>query len=226
MPTIPFRRISYQNGTAQSSLDMMKERGLKAVDDPDQYALKVVDTDTGEIAACAFWEYTQSMTDEDWDREREEAVKSLKSRPEARQDIVLECIYKEQDSKRRIMGHTRWWGMYLYVIVLGLLSPCANFLLLELSSLNTLPKYQRRGIGSMLMKWGTDRLEEMQVPSFIIATDQGYGLYIRHGYKEIERWEIDMGRWPQWGWNGMYKNVFLTRYPAKPAEPETGGSGL
>ena len=122
-----FRRIAYPNGMAQSSLDMMKERGIKAVDDPDQYALKVVDTDTGEIAACAFWAFTNSMTDEDWDREREEAVKALRSRPEARQDIVSECIYKEQDSKRRIMGHTRWWGMYRYVIGLRLLSPCANF---------------------------------------------------------------------------------------------------
>ena len=78
----------------------------------------------------------------------------------------------------------------------------------------------------MLMRWGTDKLEEMQVPSFIISTDQGHGLYIKHGYKEIERWEIDMGRWPQWGGNGMYKNIFLTRYPAKPAQPETGGSEL
>ena len=112
-----FRRIAYPNGMAQSSLDMMKERGIKAV----------VDTDTGEIAACAFWAFTNSMTDEDWDLEREEAVKALRSRPEARQDIVSECIYKEQDSKRRIMGHTRWWGMYRYVIGLRLLSPCANF---------------------------------------------------------------------------------------------------
>lgn len=189
----PFRRILYPNGMAQSSLDMIKDSRVEAVDDPDQYALKVVDTDTGEIAACAVWAYTQAMTDEDWDRETEEA---LNSRPEARQEIVSEFIYKEQDFKRRIMGHTRWW---------------------ELVSLNTLPKYQRRGIGSMLMEWGTDKLEEMQVPSFIIASSQGYGLYIKHGYKEIERWEIDMGRWSQWGGNGMFKNFFLTRYPAKPA---------
>ena len=78
----------------------------------------------------------------------------------------------------------------------------------------------------MLMKWGIDKLDEMQVPSFIVSSEQGYGLYMKHGYKEIDRWEIDMGRWPQWGGNGMYMNAFLTRYPAKPAQPETGGSGL
>ncbi len=103
----PFRRILYPNGMAQSSLDRIKESWVNAVDDPDKYALQVIDTDTGEMAASALWAYTQAMTDGDWDREREEALKSY---PEARQDIVLEFVYEEQDSKRRIMGHTRWWG--------------------------------------------------------------------------------------------------------------------
>lgn len=61
----------------------------------------------------------------------------------------------------------------------------------------------------MLMKWGTDKLEEMKVPWFILSTDQGYGLYLKHGFKEIERWETDMSRWLPG--QGMYKNVFLTR---------------
>lgn len=65
----------------------------------------------------------------------------------------------------------------------------------------------------MLMKWGTDKLEDMKVPGFILSMDQGYGLYLKHGFKhgfkEIERWETDMGRWPPG--QGVYKNVFLTR---------------
>ena len=105
-----FQRLLFPSGIAQSSLDMIKESRVNAVDDPDKYALKVVDTDTGEIAAAAVWVYTQAMTDEGWDRERHEKEEALKSYPEVRQDILLEFIYKEQDSKRRIMGHTRWWG--------------------------------------------------------------------------------------------------------------------
>ena len=103
------RRILFPKGMAQSSFDMIKDSRINAVDDPDKYALKVVDTDTGEVAACAVWAYTKAMTDEEWDREREEVLKSYS---EARQDIRSEFIYKEQDSKRRIMGHTRWWGEY------------------------------------------------------------------------------------------------------------------
>lgn len=69
----------------------------------------------------------------------------------------------------------------------------------------------------MLMKWGTDKLEEIKVPGFIIATDQGFGLYIKHGFKKVEHWEVDLGQWPQWGEAGAYKNVFLTREPLESA---------
>lgn len=48
----------------------------------------------------------------------------------------------------------------------------------------------------MLLKWGTEKLEEMNVPGFIVSTDQGYGLYLKDGSKENERWEVDMSRWP------------------------------
>lgn len=63
----------------------------------------------------------------------------------------------------------------------------------------------------MLMKWGIDKLEEMKVPGFIISSDEGYGLYLKHDFKEIERWEVDLRRWPPA--HGMYKNVYLTRMP-------------
>ena len=81
----------------------------------------------------------------------------------------------------------------------------------------------------MLVKWGTDKLEEMKVPGYIVSTDQGYGLYIKHGFKEYERWEVDMSRWPPG--EGMYKNAFLIRMPSdyaslSPSSREGGLSGL
>ena len=63
----------------------------------------------------------------------------------------------------------------------------------------------------MLVKWGTDRIEAMKVPGFVIATNQGYGLYLKHGFKEVDRWEADMSRWPPG--QGIYKNIFLTKMP-------------
>lgn len=184
-----FRAIVLPNGMSQTSIDKVVQWRQRAIDDSNQYLLKVVDTDNNDkMAGCAVWECTKAMTNEDWERSKRDAPNAY---PEARHDILGEFLIKEQDSKCRIMGHTRW---------------------LELNALNTLPAYQRRGVGSMLMKWGTDKLEEMKVPGFIVSTDQGYGLYIKHGFKEIERWETDLSRW-QPG-QGMYKNVFLTRMPS------------
>lgn len=66
----------------------------------------------------------------------------------------------------------------------------------------------------MLVEWGTDRLEEeMKVPGFIISTDQGFGLYVRHLFRKLERWEVDLGQWPQFGGSGPYKDVYLIRQP-------------
>lgn len=64
----------------------------------------------------------------------------------------------------------------------------------------------------MLMDWGVGKLEEMKVPGYIVSTNQGYGLYLKHGFKEIGRWEVDMSQWPPG--EGMYKNAFLTRMPS------------
>ncbi len=62
----------------------------------------------------------------------------------------------------------------------------------------------------MLMKWGIDRLEQMKMPSVVVSTEQGFEFYKKHGYKEVQRWDIDLGRW---GGDGYYKNIILERYP-------------
>ena len=103
-----FRTIALPNGMSQASIDGIVRGRQKAVDDPDKYALKVVDTDNHDkMAGCAVWEYTKAMTDEDWERAKEEAPKAY---PEARHDIVDEPILIEQEFKHRVMGHSRWFG--------------------------------------------------------------------------------------------------------------------
>lgn len=103
-----FRTIALLNGMSQVSIDRLVRERQQAIDDPDKYTLKVVDTDNNDkMAGCAVWEYTKAMTDEDWERAKEEAPKAY---PEARHDILDQFILKEQEFKRQIMGHTRWFG--------------------------------------------------------------------------------------------------------------------
>ena len=114
-----FRAIALPTAMSQVSIEKIVEERQKAVDDPDKYAFKVIDTDNNDkMAGCAVWEYTEAMTDEDWERAKEEAPKAY---PEARHDILDEFIAKEQEARRRIMGHKRWLGELapaLYIAVM------------------------------------------------------------------------------------------------------------
>ena len=104
----PFRAIVNPNGESQTAVDKIVASRQKAVDDPDKYAFKVVDTDNDDrMVGCAIWAYTKARTDEDWDRAKEEAPSAF---PDARLDILGPFLDKHQDAQRRIQGHTRWWG--------------------------------------------------------------------------------------------------------------------
>ena len=104
----PFRAIVLPTGMSQVSIDHLVKQCQKAVDDPEKYALKVVDTENSDaMAGCAVWEYTKARSDVDWDRKREEGADAF---PEARLDIRNEFVAKEHVIQRRIMGHTRWLG--------------------------------------------------------------------------------------------------------------------
>ena len=99
----PFRAIVLPTGLSQASIDQIVEARQKAVDDPDQFALKVVDTDNkNRMVGSAVWIYTKAMTDEDWAKEEPKVY------PESRTDILDDISVKDLVLKRQIMGHTRW----------------------------------------------------------------------------------------------------------------------
>lgn len=103
----PFRAIVFPT-VGQATMEQIEKKRQSAIDDSDQHALKVVDTDNNDkMAGCAVWQHTKEMTDEDWEQARKEEPHAY---PEARQDILAEFLLKHHESKRRIMGHKRWWG--------------------------------------------------------------------------------------------------------------------
>ncbi|THX28275.1 hypothetical protein D6D12_04946 [Aureobasidium pullulans] len=46
--------------------------------------------------------------------------------------------------------------------------------------------YQRRGIGSMMLQWGSDLADQLFLPSWVEASPAGNFLYRKFGYKDIE----------------------------------------
>lgn len=64
-----------------------------------------------------------------------------------------------------------------------------------LKFLHTDPAHQKRGAGSMLVKWGLDKAEEMKLPAYLEASKAGKPLYVKHGFKEVDRIEFDLTKW-------------------------------
>lgn len=58
--------------------------------------------------------------------------------------------------------------------------------LAELHICFTDPDYQRRGIGSMMLQWGSDLADQLFLPSWVEASPAGNFLYRKFGYKDIE----------------------------------------
>ena len=45
------------------------------------------------------------------------------------------------------------------------------------------PNHRRRGAGALMMKWGMDKAKEMNVETFVEATDPGKPLYEKFGLR-------------------------------------------
>ena len=54
--------------------------------------------------------------------------------------------------------------------------------------------HRRRGAGSLIVKWGTERADKMGLESFVDATNLGAELHKRHGFVATDVFDIDTKR--------------------------------
>jgi GNAT superfamily N-acetyltransferase len=54
--------------------------------------------------------------------------------------------------------------------------------------LSTHPDHERRGAGSMLLKWGTDIADTLGLKAFVQGSRVGKRFYERHGFVDTEGW--------------------------------------
>lgn len=60
----------------------------------------------------------------------------------------------------------------------------------------TLPQYQRHGIGTALVRWGHDFADTRGLLTHLAGTPFGYSLYVKMGWKEFGRLDIDLSHSP------------------------------
>ena len=57
--------------------------------------------------------------------------------------------------------------------------------ILDLQILVTDPKYQRQGAGSMLVKWGCDKADELGIIGTLTASKAGLKTYLKHDFEIV-----------------------------------------
>jgi len=55
----------------------------------------------------------------------------------------------------------------------------------------THPEHRRRGVGRLLMDWGVKKADELGLPAYIEATDEGLELYKAYGFKVKDNVDLD-----------------------------------
>lgn len=62
-------------------------------------------------------------------------------------------------------------------------------------SISVLPEWQGKGVGSALMRVGTDRADAEGVYCWVHASEDGADMFVKHGFKEVGRLELDLDEW-------------------------------
>jgi GNAT superfamily N-acetyltransferase len=86
----------------------------------------------------------------------------------------------------------------------------------ELMVLMTDTDYQRRGIGTTLLKWGHEFAAKQNVPEFLDSSPFGFPLYRSLGWNVVAEVKVDLKEWVEgagegdMGW-GVYKSRSMLR---------------
>ncbi|KAF6834463.1 hypothetical protein CPLU01_04928 [Colletotrichum plurivorum] len=65
---------------------------------------------------------------------------------------------------------------------------------LYLQPVATDPAHQRRGVGRQLIEWGLDEAARVGFPAYLVASPDGYPLYVKCGFVDVEEVRMDFTR--------------------------------
>ena len=79
-----------------------------------------------------------------------------------------------------------------------------------LASLATKPKHQGKGVGSMLLQWGTERADGAGLEIYLESTKEGKPLYEKFGFETVHIKEQELEKY---GGRGKDKHWIMVRKP-------------
>ncbi|KAL8645315.1 MAG: hypothetical protein Q9226_007359 [Calogaya cf. arnoldii] len=149
---------------------------------------KVVETETGKLVAFAKWKYPYSLTPE---QQGEKAKLDLgRSYPPGTNEKLYEQFFGRLDTlRKKYLDEEKDYFLHLLIVS---------------------PAYQRKGLGTMLIREGLAAADRDNTRTYIEASPMGLGLYKKFGWKEVDEIVIDM---TPHGGNGMASEKCLMRQP-------------
>ncbi|ETS86910.1 hypothetical protein PFICI_00738 [Pestalotiopsis fici W106-1] len=57
------------------------------------------------------------------------------------------------------------------------------------------PRYEGLGVGSQLLRWGTEQADRLGAFSWVHSSEAGWVLFSKHGYEEVDRLTFDLDEW-------------------------------
>jgi predicted N-acetyltransferase YhbS len=77
-----------------------------------------------------------------------------------------------------------------------------------LTSLSVAPKYQRKSVGTLLVKHCMKLSDAEHLPIFLNSFPGAHNLYLRLAFKDLEHFDIDLNEWgTKYRGYGVYRRV-------------------
>jgi GNAT superfamily N-acetyltransferase len=168
-------KILYSRGEAsQKTLDRVAQETRDGIAKGTLF-LKCVDTTTGEIIAVARWRYVkpkeEGAKERTWDEVEASFLDIMQPYDETDPAVLTALFDLFNGSKRELLGTRPYY---------------------VLDTLATLAQHERKGAGSMLLRWGCEKADEAGVEAYLDASAIGAPLYARHGFVAKGMSELDL----------------------------------
>ena len=171
-------KVLYSRGEAsQKTLDRVTQETRDGISKGTLF-IKCTDTSTGELVAAARWRYVKpnekNATERTWGEVEAAFAERLPPYDESDPALLSDLFDIFNEKKRKYLGTK------LYYV---------------LDTLVTYQQHERRGAGSMLVRWGCEKADEAGVVAYLEASPVGAPMYARHGFEVVDKMELDLRKY-------------------------------
>lgn len=167
--------ILYSRGEpSQKTLDRVTDNIVDGIVNKGVIYLKCVDISTGKMIAGARWRHIKPKDENAFERsweEVEEGFEVPEPYDESDPELFRSLYTLFNETKRELLGQRPYYS---------------------LDTLVTLPQHERRGAGSMLVRWGCELADKAGVEAYVEASLMGAPMYARHGFVAARELELDL----------------------------------